>query len=251
MNKHLLLFLFIITITFTHSQSVKGIIYESETSAKRVLISNKTQNIRTYSDNEGFFTITAKVNDTLVFGSLFHENKSMILKLEHFQETMVIELNKVVNQLNEVLISNEPVSKEFEAKVYTTKVNNQIKEDIKRRPHLYAPPTSGNIDFITIAKLIGKLFKRKKPKHETSYLDEKINYDDIKALFESDAYFNSDILHNELQIPEDYKYLFYEFCEAKALDKTLLENENNFLLLDAFMTSSKEFLQILEDHKKD
>ncbi|PTM09753.1 MAG: hypothetical protein DA407_05105 [Bacteroidetes bacterium] len=251
MSKLLLLFFFTIALTFAHSQSVKGIIYESETSAKRILISNKTQNIKTYSDNEGFFAITANVKDTLIFGSLFHENKSIVLQLEHFEETMIIELNKVINKLNEVLISNEPVVKEFEAKAYTTKVNNQIKEDIKRRPYLYAPPSSGNLDFIAIAKLIGKLFKRKKPKHETSYLVEKINYDDLKSLFESDSFFNPNLLHNELQIPKDYKYLFYEYCETKELDKILLKKENNFLLLDAFMTANQEFLQILEEHKKD
>ena len=251
MSKYKLLIFFTFTSTFINAQSVKGIIYESETSAKQILVSNKTQSIKTYSDNEGFFTITAKVNDTLVFGSLFHKSKNIIIKPIHFKETMVVELNKVVNQLSEVLISNEPAVKAFEAKEHTTKVNNQIKEDIKRRPYLYGPPSRGNLDFIAIAKLIGKLFKRKTSKQEAYYQVKTINYDDLKSLFESDPFFNIDLLHNELQIPEDYKYLFYEYCETKEIDKNLLEKENNFLLLDAFMTTSKEFIKILKDYKKD
>lgn len=248
MKKFNLLILFAMLSSYAIAQSVKGIIYEDNTTAKGILIDNTTQNIRTYSDNEGFFTINAKINDTLVFGSLFHEINRIALKPEHFNETIVVELKKVINELNEVHISNEPVVKEFEAKTYTTEFNNQIKEDIKRRPYLYAPPSSGNIDFIAIAKLIGKLFKRKKSKKKTI---QPLTYDDLKSLFESDSFFNLDLLHNELQIPKDYKYLFYEYCDVKEFDKNLLKKENNFLLLDAFMSSSKEFLKILDDYKKD
>jgi hypothetical protein len=243
------LFLLLILLTnYAHAQIVNGVIYEDNTTAKRILINNTTQNIRTYSDNEGFFKIKANVKDTLVFGSLFHKIKKIILEQTHFDEPLVIELKKVINELNEVHLTNEPVVKEFEAKAYTARVNNQIKEDIKRRPYLYAPPSSGNFDFIAIAALIGKLFKSNKPKQEAVL---PISYTDLKSLFEGDSYFNEYLLFNQLKIPSQYKYLFFEYCETHQLSKDLLKIDTEFLLLNALMTCSKEFLEILENNKKD
>ena len=119
---------------------------------------------------------------------------------------------------------------------------------IKRNPHLYSKAPTGAIDIFAVAGLIVNLFKSKKPKEEspTSAI-----FSDFKHLFETDSYFTMDFLKMELEIPVNYVYLFMEFCEAQYIDSKMLAPENRFMLLDAFIKHRNEFLEILEDHKKD
>ncbi|WP_445736897.1 hypothetical protein [Mariniflexile sp.] len=82
---------------------------------------------------------------------------------------MVVELKKIVNNLDEVLLVGK-AKKTFNAENYTVDIGLQIKNDIKNNPHLYNTPPSGNIDFVKIASLIGKLFKKNNKTKTTSII---------------------------------------------------------------------------------
>jgi len=248
LNKFILL-IFIISPSITlFAQNIKGVIYDDITFVKDVSISNTTQDIKTYSNHDGSFNINAAITDTLVIQASFYKTQNIILSTEHFTDMVVIKLNKIMTKLNEVYITSKPILKEFEANTYTIQVNKQIQEDMKRRPYLYRTSNSGNINVIAIAKFISRLLKNDDTKNKT---DQMFSYDDLKLLFETDTYFNEHLLRFELKITNDYKYLFFQYCESKQIDKSLLSNKSNFLLLEVFITSSKEFLKILEDYKED
>lgn len=233
-----LLSLFFLLTIVVNSQNIKGVVYDNLSSIKGLAITNITQKIKTFTDDKGHFTIRAKINDTLEFNSLFHQTKTLLIQSHHFGEVIVIETKKIINDLDEVLINKEPEVKEFNQEEYTTSFKSQIAEDMKRRPYLYSPPPSGNIDFIAIGKLIGKLFKSKKKKKSPF---EPLSYKTIDSLFSKDNFFNDKLLTKELKVQKKLKYLFFEFCEVKQINKGLLKGDNKFLLLDAFMTCSNEF----------
>ncbi|WP_347922043.1 hypothetical protein [Pontimicrobium sp. SW4] len=236
-------FLFLCTV-FTYSQNIKGIVYDNLSTVKGLTVTNTAQKVKTYSDDKGYFTISAKINDTLIFSSLFHQTKTLLVESHHFKDIIVIEVKKTINNLDEVLIKKEPEPKEFNEKEYTVTFKNQIKEDMKRRPYLYAPPPSGNIDFAAIGKLIGKLFKRKKNRKPQF---TPLSYKSIDSLFNTDSFFNDKLLTEELKVPKEYKYLFFEYCDVKQINNDLLKDSNKFLLLDAFMKCSIEFLEFIKN----
>ncbi len=230
------------------SQIFQGKIYDEESTVSGVKILNVTQNILVYSNENGNFKIDAAIDDIISLQSFFHSEKRIVLLKKDFEETIVIDLKKAVNDLDEVLIKNEPDFKPFDPIEANTTLKNQIQEDIKRNPQLYSKLPNGAVDIFAVAGLIVNLFKSKKPKEEAI---KAALFSDFKNLFETDSYFTMRFLKNELKVPEDYVYLFMDYCEAQYINLKLLEVENRFMLLDAFLKHSDEFLEILKAHEKD
>lgn len=227
------------------SQNITGKIYDQESTVKGAKIYNATKRITTYTDNKGDFRLSASINDTVVFTSLFHKEKRLKLVKNHFNEVLVIELKKIVNDLDEVLITKE--NKTFNEKTHTENLSLQLKNDIKNNPHLYGSPPSGNIDFIKIFGLVSKLFKRKKVKETPVFF---ITYKQFDSLFSNSNFFTNKLLINDLKISNEYRLLFFDYCDAQSLDNKLLLEENKILLLDKLFNYSKEFSNILDDYKK-
>jgi hypothetical protein len=234
--------------TFATSQQITGKIYDNESSVKGAKILNTSNNIFTYSNEYGDFSINASIHDTLKFTSLFHEEKKVLLNEKSFENTIVVELTKIVNSLDEVLLMDK-TQKTFKAENYTADIGLQIKNDIKNNPHLYRPPPSGNIDFIKIASLIGKLFKNNKNSKTTSIVP--ITYKELESLFASHRLMNKNLLKNDLKIPEAYIPLFFDYCENKNIDSKLLLEENSFLLLEKLFTCSEEFSIVISEYEKE
>jgi len=245
MQKLYFLFLFFSSTLF--SQTLVGKVYDEESTVKGVKIINITQSVLTYSDIEGNFKIEAKVNDSIVFQSLFHVELTFVPKPEDFNQIIVVALKKVVNELNEVLVKKEPDFKVFDPVEANTTLKNQILEDIKRNPHLYGKSNSGNGNILNVIGLVVKLFKSKKPNEEVPKI---ATYNELVHLFETDSYFTQKLMRNELKIPEIYTYLFLQYCEAQNIDSKLLSPNNRFVLLDTFLRCSNEFHQILLEAEK-
>ena len=66
-----------------------------------------------------------------------------------------------------------------------------------------------------------------------------------------DSFFTNKLLTNELKVPEEYKPLFFDYCDAQNINRELLLKENRFLLLDKLNNCSKEFLIVLTENKKE
>lgn len=228
------------------SQVVSGKIYDSEETVKGVLIINKTQKDTTYSDPQGNFKIKGIINDSIFFNSLFHHSKTIIVKQKHLDETTVLELFKITNVLDEVLLS-EKENKLIDYGYITGSMMIGIKINMKNNPHLYMPKSSYSkgINFGELAKLIGlkKLFKKKNIKNT-------IKYNQIDSLFDCSKLFNNKLLSNHLKINKEYKCLFFEYCEAQKLGANLLSEKNNLIFLDSLYKCSIDFLKIISSKEQ-
>lgn len=241
--KCLLLFLLPFTLV---SQEITGRVFDAETTIKGAKIFNKNKNNFTYTNEYGYFNINASVSDTLLFTSLFHEEKILKLTNNHFEGTLVVELKKIINNLDEVLLANEK-REEFNNENYTQNLGLQMQNDIKNNPHLYGVMPQYGLDFVKIASIIGKLFKKKKTK-ET--LVKPITHKALDSLFSTNKLFNKNLLLNDLKIPVDYNTLFFDYCEAQNMDNKLLLKKNEFIFLQELFNCSKDFLVILDDYKR-
>lgn len=247
MKSTIYLFLFYSFPLALNSQNIKGVIYDAESKLKDIKVFNLSKQITTYSDDTGNFTITASVNDTLVFSSLFYEQKKEFITNNHFENKMVIELKKITNNLDEVVVTDRSKNKEFDAEAYTTDLKTQIADEIKNNPHLYGQAPSYGLDFVAIASLIVKLFKKDKVKTDAI---EPINYKQLDSLFSKDNFLNDKFLVNELKIPLEYKPLFFEYLEAKSINGTFINEDKKMFLLDELFKHSKAFKTFLSDFEQ-
>ncbi|WP_157491943.1 hypothetical protein [Gelidibacter mesophilus] len=251
MTKITILCCFCLFSSITVSQNLTGILYDSEAPVAGARIMNITSKSLTSSDASGNFEIYAKIDDTLIFSSLFHHTKELVMTPSHFEGTQVFELTKSVNALDEVELHGAISSKEMDAEEETQRVNKQFKTDIEKNPHLYRRPNtnSGPIDFIEIGRRVAKLFKSKTAK-ETQIVETTIKSADLDTLFKRDDFFNDKFLVLNLSITKDYKHLFFAYCETKNMSSFLLHPDKKIYLIDKFLEYAEEFRDILQESQK-
>ncbi|WP_250432607.1 carboxypeptidase-like regulatory domain-containing protein [Hanstruepera flava] len=237
--------LLLLVVSNLNAQTFEGKVYDSKSVLENIKVFNSTKQVLTYSNRGGHFSIQAAVNDTLIFSSLFYQEQTILVTETHLNQINVIELKEATNALDEVSIQSV---KKKDEQTLTVEVqrrqNSQIANDIKNNPHLYGLSPSTNVDFVAIFKLIGKLFKNKK-----KTVQEIALYQDFNDLFLTDSFFTDDLLKNELNIPDNLKQLFFEYCGAHNIDKKLLSKNNQVHLLEELIQLSQSFLILVENTK--
>jgi hypothetical protein len=237
--------LLLLITTSASAQTLKGKIYDSKTTLSNIQVSNLSKNTVVYSDDDGNFSIQAKITDTIVFNSLFYDEQMLFVNKEHLNQITVIELESTTNTLNEVSLTS---IKQKDGATLTAEtqqlLGSQFKSDRELNPHLYGPPPNPNMDLVAIAKLIGKLFKKKK-----KYVTEFATHDDFDQLFQNTSFFNKKMLNENLKITDDLSYLFFEYCEANNIDKALFSSDNQMQLLEELLQLSASFNLIVETSK--
>ncbi|WP_166965901.1 carboxypeptidase-like regulatory domain-containing protein [Yeosuana marina] len=89
---------------FSQSVEIQGKI-ESDLNVENINVINKTSQFFTITDSEGRFKIKAKLNDTLLFSSIQHKPKTVIIdKNIIVLKAMRVFLEEKINELDEVVV---------------------------------------------------------------------------------------------------------------------------------------------------
>ena len=106
MLKKLLLTCSFFVSVIAFCQEINGVIYDSEARIEGVKVLNITQKILTVTNKNGEFVLRANVLDTLSFQSVFYRPVQVIVKPDYFDGVFVFELQKIINELDEVNIKD-------------------------------------------------------------------------------------------------------------------------------------------------
>ena len=192
-------------------------------------------------NSRGFFSILAKVNDTLFFSSLAFKSKKIVLTKSHFSTPFIrVKMEILTKRLLEVVVyankSVHPIQGGSKAIV-----ESYYFDDEKSSPKNTTMPPDGTIengmDFVRMYKDILKILKVNNPERTdfisprsfTEVIMNKIGY----------TFFT-----NTLQLKDDEIGLFLVFCENDSKSKELLKPESQFELIDFLITKNKEFKRI-------
>ena len=105
-NRWVLIVLILIGYQNAFSQSIEvtGRV-DSNMNIENIHVINKTAQVFTITDKNGLFTITAKLNDTLIFSSVQHKLLEVIVSNEIISTKAVfIKLDEQINELDEVVV---------------------------------------------------------------------------------------------------------------------------------------------------
>lgn len=241
MRQNVLLFAFSILSLNLLSQEINGIVYDADDVVKGVKVLNISKKILTTTNDSGEFRLKANLNDTISFQSVFYKPIIIVVKDDYFEGTYVFELQKIINELEAVNIANKPKPLVFAEDKYNQSLDEIITKDKEDRGVSVNGAPKYGLDFIQVAKLIGRLFKKKK-----NNLPNTLKYDQLKLLFEKNPFFTKTLLIEELKVPEQYHSLFYEFCETKSIPESKLEYKNRLPLLNDFTLYASEFMVFVE-----
>lgn len=206
------------------------------------IVFNINSNSGTVINDQGFFTIMAKVNDTLVFSSLGYKSKRIILTKNQFSQSLLrVKLEILTKQLFEVVIhakkSIHPIERENSQAI----VDKQYFDDEKSSPKNRTMPSDGTIEngmnFVRMYKDILKILKINNPER-TDFISP-MSFTEVAMKSVSYTFFT-----NTLNLKDDEIGLFLVYCENDSKAKTLLKQESKFELIDFLITKNKEFKKI-------
>ncbi len=187
-----------------------------------VHVLNLTANTATITKADGYFTLSAKVNDTIRFSAVHFDNKELVISQEMFESFIVIRLSTSLTELEEVVVWPYMLSgdllkdmdaTEIEAVITASTLglpNANVKERIQSERLLYTARTwDFRVVSVKLDPLINAISGRTKRLKKRVVRD--LRESRYKELYDN---LEKSFLVNELKIPKDRVYDFYYFCEA-------------------------------------
>lgn len=247
MNK-ILFFLCLLWSSFLFSQEkiiLKGRVTSDSLNLPDINIINLNQETGTISTIIGKFKIRVKKNDTLLFSSVQHENKKIIITSEILEnEFLDVELEENINELAEVQISNINLSGNLQQDLTQVEIFDQAEigfplSSAKPRTYIerkldlaYGGPV------ITLINTLNGRIKMLKKARSNEVLDDLIDKA-VKAVPE-------EFFIEKLKIPKYEIENFVHFCSNSSNFKILVSEERKLELIELFKRKAAEF-KVLKD----
>lgn len=202
---------------------------------KNIDVINFTTRKMTQTNELGEFIIDAKLNDILIFMSENFADQKYKLTAEDFEKpTILINLIEKPIPLEEVEIVQVKAIK-LEGVSYNDIKMAKINKDAAKPKveNVYNGEIVNGVDFMQVGKLIGSLFKSKKPK---DVKQQPITFKEYAT-----ANFKESFYTKTLKLsPSDTKR-FLEFCEADPNSKAVIAKNDELTMLEFLLAKKKEF----------
>ncbi|MCG9794098.1 hypothetical protein [Flavobacterium algicola] len=220
------------------AQVVTGKIIFNTYGVSKVEVINATTRTLTVSDDNGDFSIAAKLNEELVFVSKDHNFKKIKVTADIINtNNVVIDIALIPEELKEVVVSNTPSVKlsgdrSWERGKVDTYALDKSTSALKVTGVNMG--TTAGIDFARLGgKLIDLFKKNKKPRQEELPLS---NFQEFAKASCSTSYFTK-----TLNLKPEEVMLFLEFCETDDESLEILNTNNKLSTMDFLYKKSLEF----------
>lgn len=222
-------------------KTLHGQVMNDSIKVENVIVFNVNSKTGILIGSNGFFSILAKVNDTLIFSGLAVKSRKIVLTEKQLSAPILrVRMQVFTNQLVELII---PVKKVIKPGFGNTQaiVDKQYFDDEKSSPKNRTMPSDGTIEngmnFVRIYKDVAKTLRKNNPE----VVDFTLNKSFTELALKRVGY---DFFATTLQLKDDEIRLFLIFCENDPKSKTLLKPENEFQLIDFLVTKNKEYKKI-------
>ena len=248
-----ILFFILTLVSFTiHAQSffskeVQGKVSSADGDVAATHVLNISTKKAAITDIDGFFTIAAALNDTLVFSAIQYKKKEIIVTTEILASKIIyVNLEPAVNELNEVVVMPYSLTGELSRDMNKMQVepvvtastlglpNAYVKKKTQSERKLNEATTGGGI--VPLNPIINAITGR------TKMLKERINREETYARTERvRAFYNDSLFVTELKIPllkiDDFMY----FCEVDSTFSGLVDSHDQIKIWEFLSKKSKVY----------
>jgi hypothetical protein len=249
MKNKILLFVTIFAMQFSISQTEKtihGKVICDFFPVQGIKVINLITEKSTVTNNNGVFQIAVKPNEMLVFSGLGYNYKRKTITIEDSnKDNLVIEIEKKPTELKEVVVAKTK-NLEIPFDVHSSALAGIMKnENQPKVVGVYDGSINYGLNFAALFTEALKLFKKDKSKSKTH---KKIQFDQFANSKLKQSFFT-----NQLQLKPDEMALFFEYCDADPKSQSILESNNQLIIMDFITTKNIEFknLKPFENEKKD
>jgi hypothetical protein len=243
MNKSSLLCLFFLLISTSlgaqqlFSKKLDGRVYSNDGDVAATNVQNITANRGTITDIDGFFSITANWNDTLVFSAVQFQKKEIVITKEILQQRFInVPLEDALTQLDEVVVTpynlTGDITKDLDLisidPVVTASTlglpNAYVTPISKAERELYAATANPLMSFDPLINAITGRTKMLKLRVARNKLYSRT--EQVKAFY-ADSLFRID-----LKIPKDKIDDLLYFCEVDPIFQTTVDTRDRLRIWD-------------------
>lgn len=226
-------------------RKLNGLIFNEDREAlEQINIINQTHLNGSTSNKDGFFSISVRPGDTILFSSVNFENQHIIVTDSVLERSHV----EVFLKLDEVNLPTIDLSS-F-SMMDTNKTGGPVKMSLPfKHDVVYKKPSQRKYESLNFngVNFLGTLVtalngEKKKLKGIMAKENEDERFKKIRKRFDNDFY-------TRLGIPEDQINQFIDFYFPQAEIENLFRTENTFKLIELIKLKSVAFLEELKDEK--
>lgn len=235
----LLLSLFLIPGAFLSAQivpskQIEGRVYSESGDVAATHVLNISAKKASITDKDGFFTITAKLGDTLVFSAVQYKRKSMMVTSAMLDSKLLyVPLEEVLTQLDEVIVTPYNLTGDMATDLARTEIEPVVTASTLGLPNAFVKPltqaerllneatTGGGL--IPLNPLLNALTGRTKMLKNRIARNEKYERTQRVRAFYPDSLYTT-----EFRIPKEKIADFMYFCEVDPAFQTLVDAHDRF-----------------------
>lgn len=248
-NKFLLVsFLCASVMTFAQSleeKVIEGKVYSDDGDVAATHVLNTTTQKAAITDLEGYFKISAKLNDTIVFSAVQYKKKEIVINLSILESSFLrIPLEPALTELDEVIVMPYNLTGDMTRDADRIVIEPVVTSSTLGLPNAYAKPltkserelyeaTSGK-GLIPLNPILNGISGR------TKYLKKQLNLERTYARTERvKAFYNDSILSTDLGIPNDKIDDFMYFCEIDSTFQATVDTHDKLKIWELMKERSK------------
>ena len=217
------------------STRLEGRVYSKGGDVAATHVLNTTTQSATITDSNGFFSISAKRNDTIVFSAVQFKRKQIVVTASILEsKTVSIPLEDILTELDEVVVMPYSLTGDMTrdlGRLETDPVvtastlglpNAHVKVISKAERELYAATAN---PFMSLDPLINAITGRTKMLKKRVARNEKYGRTQRVRAFYADSVYQNDLRIPKLKI-DDFMY----FCEVDAAFQTVVDSDDRLRL---------------------
>lgn len=238
MKLKLFAILFLFASQMCIAQVVAGKIVFNTYGVPQVEVINATTRILTISNENGDFSIAAKLNEELVFVSKDHNFKKIKVTSELINtENLIIDIALIPEELKEVVVSNMPSVKLSADKSWERSKVDKYALDKSTSALKVTGVNMGTTAGIDFARLGGKLIDLFKKNKKSVPKEEPVG----KFAEFAQGNFSQRYYTSTLNLKPEEIRLFLEFCEADSASLEIIKTNNKLSTMDFLYLKSIEY----------
>ncbi len=217
------------------SKKVVGQVIGENNDVEAVTVLNRTTKRGTITDANGFFKITVKQNDTLVFSAVQFQRKEIVITQKILAGSVLkVVLNASLTELDEVIVRpynlSGDITKDLEVipidAVVTSSTlglpNAYVKPKTKAERELYAATANPIMSFDPLINALSgrtKMLKKRVARNKLYSRTEQVK-----------AFYADSLFKNQLKISDDRIDDLLYFCEVDTLFQQMVDSKDKLML---------------------
>ncbi|MCG2461211.1 carboxypeptidase-like regulatory domain-containing protein [Flavobacteriaceae bacterium F89] len=250
-NRGLFFFFFMVCVSVGaqsfFSSNLEGRVQSADKDLADVYVMNITARKATITDANGYFSIRASINDSLVFTALQYKRKVLVVSLGMLSsKSITVPLEEAITQLDEVVVMPYNLTGDMGRDLRSLDVgpvttastlglpNAYVIPPTKAERELYEATTGGGV--VPLNPILNAISGR------TKMLKQRVARDEKYARTQRVREFYADSLYTELlQIPEEKIEDFMYFCEVDPQFGIVVDSHDRLRIWEFLKKKSTEY----------